>query len=255
MEELVASLAPGLQYVFRTTRPVYISSSSATGLMEGAVRNGARRKVLSLVNGAFSERFHRIAVACGLEADVLEVPLGQGHSPDLLDHALGERTTTRSRSCIPQHPRCLESDRRARESGARERRRRTPRRQRQRPSAGRSRDRCLGADFVLTGSQKALALPPGLALGVAASIASRAGEDEEGSRHLLDFIEFERVFSKTRRRTRRRFRSSTRSPHSSTRSVAKRSRRAGSGTRPWRGARGVGGSDESARSRRPRART
>src|SRR5918994_4341284 len=75
MEELIASLTPGLQYVFRTTRPVYISSSSATGLMEAAVRNGARRKVLSLVNGAFSERFHRIAVACGLEADVLEVPL------------------------------------------------------------------------------------------------------------------------------------------------------------------------------------
>src|ERR671918_30792 len=57
MEELVAALEPGLKYLFRTTRPVYISSSSATGLMEAAVRNGARRKVLSLVNGAFSERF------------------------------------------------------------------------------------------------------------------------------------------------------------------------------------------------------
>src|ERR671915_560200 len=72
MEELVASLGPGLQYVFRTARPVYISSSSATGLMDGA----------------FSERFHRIAVACGLDADVLEVPLGEGHSPDVLEHAL-----------------------------------------------------------------------------------------------------------------------------------------------------------------------
>jgi aspartate aminotransferase-like enzyme len=69
MEELIARIQPTLRDMFRTTRPVYISTSSATGLMEAAVRNGARRRVLSLVNGAFSERFHRIALACGLEAD------------------------------------------------------------------------------------------------------------------------------------------------------------------------------------------
>jgi aspartate aminotransferase-like enzyme len=44
MEELIARIEPGLQYVFRTSRPVYIASSSATGLMEGAVRNAARAR-------------------------------------------------------------------------------------------------------------------------------------------------------------------------------------------------------------------
>src|SRR5690606_701569 len=51
MEQMIARIQPGLKYVFQTDRPVYISASSATGLMEGAVRNGARRKVLALVNG------------------------------------------------------------------------------------------------------------------------------------------------------------------------------------------------------------
>ena len=78
MEELIARIEPDLQYVFRTTRPVYIASSSATGLMEGAIRNGVRSRVLSLVNGAFSERFFQIARACGVEAEALTVPLGPG---------------------------------------------------------------------------------------------------------------------------------------------------------------------------------
>src|SRR5690606_20421121 len=63
MEELLARMAPGLQAVFRTRRPVYLGACSATGFMEGAIRNCAGRRVLSLVNGAFSERFFRIARA------------------------------------------------------------------------------------------------------------------------------------------------------------------------------------------------
>ncbi|HEV2179188.1 MAG TPA: hypothetical protein VGR59_02655, partial [Gemmatimonadaceae bacterium] len=44
MEQLIAEMQPVLRDVFRTARPVYIASSSATGLMEAAVRNGARRR-------------------------------------------------------------------------------------------------------------------------------------------------------------------------------------------------------------------
>ena len=56
--------------------------------MEGAVRNGVRSRVLSLVNGAFSERFFQIARACGVEAEALTVPLGQIHTPEMLEAAL-----------------------------------------------------------------------------------------------------------------------------------------------------------------------
>ena len=88
MEDLIAAIEPGLRQVFRTARPVYIVSASATGLMEGAIRNGVRRKVLCLVNGAFSQRFFQIARACGVEAVSLDVPLGEAHTPEMLEDAL-----------------------------------------------------------------------------------------------------------------------------------------------------------------------
>ncbi len=40
IEELLARLQDGLRRVFLTEQPVIISTSSATGLMEAAVRNG-----------------------------------------------------------------------------------------------------------------------------------------------------------------------------------------------------------------------
>src|SRR5439155_25174367 len=64
-EELFARIQRGLKTVFLTSRPVYVSTSSATGLMEAAVRNVPRGRILSLVIGAFSERVPDTAQACG----------------------------------------------------------------------------------------------------------------------------------------------------------------------------------------------
>lgn len=89
IEALLARIAPRLQQVFRTTQPVYTVTSSATGLMEAGVRNATRGRVLCLVNGAFSARFHKAAVNSGLAADKLEVEAGRAHTPDLLADALG----------------------------------------------------------------------------------------------------------------------------------------------------------------------
>src|SRR5690606_9127055 len=88
MEELLARMQPGLQALFRTTRPVYIGACSATGFMEGAIRNCAGGRVLALVNGAFSERFFRIAKANGVEADALAVEWGEAHDPAQVAEAL-----------------------------------------------------------------------------------------------------------------------------------------------------------------------
>ena len=90
MEDLIGHIQPKLRSIFRTSRPVYISASSATGLMEGAVRNGARRRVLSLVNGAFSERFADIGAAAGLEVETLDVGWGGVHTPDRVADALAQ---------------------------------------------------------------------------------------------------------------------------------------------------------------------
>ena len=68
-------------------------------------------------------------------------------------------------------------------------------------------------DFVLTGSQKAFALPPGLAFAVARDTVLERAASEARSRHLLRLHRVRQVRSeRTRRRTRRRCRCSTRSP-------------------------------------------
>jgi predicted phosphoserine aminotransferase len=193
MEELIGHIQPRLQAVFRTTRPVYISASSATGLMEGAVRNGAHARVLSLVNGAFSERFFQIALATGLHAEPLEVEWGGGHTPEMLADALSRGsfdavTVVHSETSTGALNPIRELARVAHEagdvallvdsvSGA---------------AGADVRADEWGLDFILTGSQKSFALPPGLAFGVAQlNILERAKRKHDRGIY-FDFIEFER---------------------------------------------------------------
>jgi predicted phosphoserine aminotransferase len=193
MEELLGRIQPMLQRVFRTTRPVYISSSSATGLMEGAIRNGARRRVLSLVNGAFSDRFHKIALACGIEADAMEVEWGQAHRPEQVAAALkGGKydavTVAHSETSTGALNPIAELAEVAHAAG----------------DAMLLVDSVTGVagnpvesdawklDFVLTGSQKALALPPGLAFGVAQPGILERARGQKGRGIYFDFLEFEK---------------------------------------------------------------
>jgi len=88
IESLLERVGPRLQQVFRTAQPVYTATSSATGLMEAGVRNAVRTRLLSLVNGAFSARFHKAAVNSGIAADKLEIQPGGMHTPDMLADAL-----------------------------------------------------------------------------------------------------------------------------------------------------------------------
>jgi aspartate aminotransferase-like enzyme len=71
-----------------TASPVLLGTCTATGFMEAGILNGVRRRVLSLVCGAFSRRWHRIALDCGKEADALEVPWGRAIRPEAVGEAL-----------------------------------------------------------------------------------------------------------------------------------------------------------------------
>jgi len=68
-EKLFERLQEGLRPLFKTERPVYVNSSSATGMMEAAIRAAPPGRILCLVNGAFSERFALIASMCGRDVD------------------------------------------------------------------------------------------------------------------------------------------------------------------------------------------
>ncbi len=83
-EDLYASTQPGLQEIFGTTRPVFISTSSAWGVMEGALRNLARQKVLCLCCGAFSDKWIDVAKKCGFEAEAIQVEWGDAIDPEVV---------------------------------------------------------------------------------------------------------------------------------------------------------------------------
>jgi predicted phosphoserine aminotransferase len=181
---LIERLQQGLRSLFRTRAPVLISTSSATGLMEAAVRHGVRDRVLCLVNGAFSERFAVIAQACGKHVERLEVEWGVAHEPDLVERRVAgggydavtmvhSETSTGALNPVDALARAVRAgDERAlvvvdSVTGV--------------GGAPLFTDD-WGLDFVLTGSQKALALPPGLAFGVAsdAMLARAATVPERG---------------------------------------------------------------------------
>lgn len=80
--ELIGRIRSKLRKVFMTEKRVLISASTGTGFMEAAIRNTANKKVLNCVNGAFSKRWQDITVACGRENEVLAAEWGQPILPE-----------------------------------------------------------------------------------------------------------------------------------------------------------------------------
>lgn len=86
--DLYARIQPKLQTLLCTKNPVIICTSSSTGAMEGAVRNCVKKRVLSLINGAFAERWYEIALLNGREADPVQIEWGKAVKPEHIDKAL-----------------------------------------------------------------------------------------------------------------------------------------------------------------------
>lgn len=195
MVKLLSGLEAPLQSLFRTRRPVYISTSSATGFMEAAIVNLTARRALCLVGGAFGERFLSIARRCGRSADPLPVAWGEPHTPELLREALRaepgrydlvtvvhSETSTGLLNPIEQladvvreHPGTLLAVDGVTSVGG-----------------ARAEFDAWGLDFLLTGSQKAMALPPGLAFGASSSRALERATAVPERSYYFDLLEFER---------------------------------------------------------------
>ncbi len=79
---------PLLKKILYTEQDVILFTCSATGVMEGSLRNLTQKKALLTVNGAFSKRWYQIAGFNGIPADKLEVPMGKAVMPEDLDKAL-----------------------------------------------------------------------------------------------------------------------------------------------------------------------
>jgi len=63
-------------------------TSSGTGCMEGALRNVVTGKILHTVNGAFSDRWFKISKACGKQANSIAAEWGKAIKPEMIDAEL-----------------------------------------------------------------------------------------------------------------------------------------------------------------------
>src|SRR5262245_35981332 len=87
-KDLYAEIQPQLQSLFCTKQLVYLSTSSAWGVMEGAIRNLVAKKVLCCMCGAFSDKWLDVARRCGKEAEALQVPWGSPIQAEAVDAKL-----------------------------------------------------------------------------------------------------------------------------------------------------------------------
>ncbi|MBI5433351.1 MAG: alanine--glyoxylate aminotransferase family protein [Planctomycetes bacterium] len=94
MDALSARIDPHLRLAFglaeSSNAQVAVHTCSGTGLMEAAL-HGVGPRTLHLVNGAFSKRWHEVALALGKSTTKLEAPLGETVAPEAVERALAEQ--------------------------------------------------------------------------------------------------------------------------------------------------------------------
>lgn len=88
--ELQAAVVPKLQQLLFTKERIFLSTSSSSGMMEGAIRNCVKNKVLMTDCGAFSKRWVEIGQANGKEVEVIKVDMGQATTPEMFDEKLAQ---------------------------------------------------------------------------------------------------------------------------------------------------------------------
>lgn len=190
---LYNAIQPDLQALFYTKDPVYLSTSSAWGVMEGALRNVCKKKVLNCMNGAFSDKWFDVAQRCGKPATALKFDWGQPVDPEAVRKELATGAYD-AITIIHNETSCgCMSDLSALMAVVREF-----------PEVISIIDTVssfsvvpikkdeLGIDVLITGSQKALAMPPGLALLSVSKRALERAASVSDRGYYFDFIEFQK---------------------------------------------------------------
>ena len=87
---ILAEVSEDLKYVFQTAQPVFTLTSSGTGGMEAAVSNtlAAGEKAILCTAGRWGERWRGIMKAFGVNIVAVEVPYGKAVTPEMLSAAL-----------------------------------------------------------------------------------------------------------------------------------------------------------------------
>lgn len=196
-QNLYADVIPKLQKVLYTEGHVFIAPCSATGIMEGSVRNCVEKKALVAALGAFSDRWHDITLLNGKEADKLQVEWGKAITPEMVDKALStgqydafcmvhNETSTGVMNPIyeiaevmKKYPDvCWLVDSVSSQTGVKL-----------------EVDK-LGVDVMLAGTQKAYALPPGVTVFTVSEKALEKSKKVKNPGYYFNFGEFEKYAKK-----------------------------------------------------------
>ncbi len=192
-KNLYRAVHPKLQTLFGTKQPVFLSTSSAWGVMEASLRNLVDRGVLCCMCGAFSDKWFDVARRCGKHAEPLQVDWGKHIDHKAIDRQLatgkfdavtlihsetstGVMNPLGEISCIlAKYPEvALIVDTVSSFSGVK------------------IEMDALGIDVMLTGAQKALALPPGFSLFSVSEKAFARAEKISNRGFYFDFLEFKK---------------------------------------------------------------
>ncbi len=71
-----------------TTNPILLSTSSGSGLMEGAIRSLTAKRAMVFSVGAFGNRWFKMAEANNVPADKFESKRGKPTTPEIVDQYL-----------------------------------------------------------------------------------------------------------------------------------------------------------------------
>jgi aspartate aminotransferase-like enzyme len=180
--------------LFFTNSRVFLTASSGTGLQEAAIRNLVSRRVLVCVNGAFAERWYEVAVTNGKDVEKLESAWDQPVDPERVAAALKKgkheavaivhnETSTGLQNPVKEVAQAVQAvapealllvDAVSSLGGAK------------------IEMDAWGLDMLLTSSQKALALPPGLALAAVSDRALERAEKVENRGWYFDLVRMEK---------------------------------------------------------------
>jgi aspartate aminotransferase-like enzyme len=192
-KDLYAKIQPQLQQLLYTKQLVYISTSSAWGVMEGAIRNLVSKKVLNCMCGAFSDKWFDVSKRCGKQAEALQVEWGSPIRAGQIDAKLAtgqfdamtiihNETSTGVMSPLaeiaalkkkyPDVMFIVDSV--------------------SSMTATKIEFDALGIDVLLAGTQKALALPPGTAIFTCSKAALAKAATVKDRGYYFDFVEFQK---------------------------------------------------------------
>lgn len=85
---LQQSVSEKLQKLMYTDNTILLSTSSGTGLMEGAIRSCTRKKAAVFSVGAFGDRWFELAKYNNVPADLFKSEPGQPTTPEMVEAAL-----------------------------------------------------------------------------------------------------------------------------------------------------------------------